>query len=64
MWARLNSLSHDFLRDLGAVFQPRLANAPAQGRRRRMLYTVLLPEPRKQARQTAQKPRTRREQGS
>ncbi len=33
----------DLLRDLGAVFQPRLANAPDAGRRRRMVYTVLLP---------------------
>jgi DNA-binding transcriptional ArsR family regulator len=37
----------DFLRDLRAVAQPRLANAPGPGRRRRMLYTVLLPEPQK-----------------
>ena len=37
----------DFLRDLHAVAQPRLANAPGPGRRRRMLYTVLLPEPQK-----------------
>jgi hypothetical protein len=54
----------DFLRDLSAVFQPRLANAPGKGRRRRMLYTVLLPEPRKQARQATQRPRTRRGKGS
>jgi DNA-binding transcriptional ArsR family regulator len=32
------------LRDLMEVFQPRLANAPAEGRRRRLMYTVLLPE--------------------
>ena len=31
--------------DLNAVFQPRLANTPAPGRRRRMLYTVYLPDP-------------------
>jgi Helix-turn-helix domain len=37
----------DFLRDFRAVAQPRLANAPGPGRRRRMLYTVLLPEPQK-----------------
>ncbi|EQD46390.1 Bacterial regulatory protein, ArsR domain protein, partial [mine drainage metagenome] len=35
----------DFLRDLLAVFQPRLANSPTEGRRRRMIYTVLLPTP-------------------
>jgi len=39
----------DFLRDLRAVVQPRLANAPGQGRRRRILYTVFLPEPGKPA---------------
>ena len=33
-------------RDLRAVFQPRLANAPGNGRRRRVLYTVTLPDPR------------------
>jgi len=35
----------DFLRDLAAVFLPRLANAPTKGRRRRMFYSVLLPAP-------------------
>ena len=35
----------DFLRDLGNVAQPRLANAPGKGRRRRMLYYILLPGP-------------------
>jgi DNA-binding transcriptional ArsR family regulator len=34
------------LRDVREVFQPRLANAPGKGRRRRMLYTVTLPDPR------------------
>jgi DNA-binding transcriptional ArsR family regulator len=33
----------DLARDLNAVITERLANAPAQGRRRRMLYTVSLP---------------------
>jgi hypothetical protein len=33
----------EFLGDLARIAQPRLANAPGQGRRRRMLYTVLLP---------------------
>src|ERR1700677_1213432 len=35
----------DYLRGLVAITQPRLANAPGQGRRRRMLYTVMLPAP-------------------
>lgn len=34
------------LRDVREVFAPRLANAPGKGRRRRMLYTVALPDPR------------------
>ncbi len=33
----------DFIRDLARVIQPRLANAPRPGRRRRILGTVLLP---------------------
>jgi len=37
----------EFLRDLAAVAQPRLANAPGKGRRRRMVYTVFLPAPEK-----------------
>ena len=35
----------DLIRDLQTVFQPRLANAPGKGRRRRTIYTVLLPAP-------------------
>lgn len=31
------------LKDLVAVFQPRLANAPTKARRRRLMYTVFLP---------------------
>jgi hypothetical protein len=34
-----------FLRELGEVFQPRLANGPGKGRKRRLVYTVLLPGP-------------------
>ena len=34
------------VRDVLEVFQPRLANAPGNGRRRRLLYTVTLPDPR------------------
>ena len=33
----------EFLQDLGRIAQPRLANAPGNGRKRRLLYTVLLP---------------------
>ena len=33
-------------RELREVYQPRLANAPGKGRRRRVLYTVTLPDPR------------------
>jgi Helix-turn-helix domain len=33
----------EFVRDLTRVIQPRLANAPKRGRRRRILGTVLLP---------------------
>ncbi len=33
----------ELMRDLARVVQPRLANAPAPGRRRRILGTVLLP---------------------
>ena len=39
----------DFVRDLQTLAQPRLANAPGKGRRRRMLYSVLLPGPEKRA---------------
>jgi DNA-binding transcriptional ArsR family regulator len=35
----------ELLRDLSIVFRPRLANPPAAGRRRRMVYTVFLPAP-------------------
>jgi hypothetical protein len=35
----------EFARDLSAVIQPRLANAPSPDRRRRLLATVVLPAP-------------------
>lgn len=35
----------ELLIELTEVFQPRLANAPGKGRKRRMIYTVLLPVP-------------------
>ncbi|MFE3059851.1 helix-turn-helix domain-containing protein [Nocardia sp. NPDC059239] len=34
----------DFARDLGRVLAPRLANAPAPGRKRRILRTILIPD--------------------
>jgi hypothetical protein len=36
-----------FARDLLAVVQPRLANAPEKGRRRRIMYNIILPAPEK-----------------
>lgn len=39
----------EFLRDFRSVFQPRLANVPGKGRRRRMVYTVFVPAPGKPA---------------
>ncbi|MHB1929555.1 MAG: helix-turn-helix domain-containing protein, partial [Acidimicrobiales bacterium] len=44
MWLTDAELA-DYMRDLLAISQPRLANAPTRDRRRRMLYTVLLPAP-------------------
>jgi DNA-binding transcriptional ArsR family regulator len=35
----------ELLRDLSIAFQSRLANPPARGRKRRMVYTVFLPVP-------------------
>jgi len=35
----------EFLRELRILVQPRLANAPGKGRRRRMVSTVFLPAP-------------------
>lgn len=35
----------ELAREVGAVFQPRLANAPARGRRRRVVYSVVVPAP-------------------
>jgi hypothetical protein len=42
MWLSDAELA-DYLRDFMSITQSRLANAPGAGRRRRMLYTVLLP---------------------
>jgi DNA-binding transcriptional ArsR family regulator len=44
MWLTDAELA-DYQRDLIAISQPRLANAPGPGRRRRMLYTIMLPAP-------------------
>jgi hypothetical protein len=45
-----------YVRELAAISQPRLANAPGAGRRRRMLYTVLLPAPEAQHDEAGQPP--------
>ena len=44
MWLTDAELA-EYLRDFAAITQPRLANAPREGRQRRMLYTVVLPTP-------------------
>ncbi len=44
MWLTDAELA-EFLQDLAEVFQPRLAHAPAKGRRRRTAYNVLVPAP-------------------
>jgi DNA-binding transcriptional ArsR family regulator len=45
MWLTDAELA-DLVRDLQAVFLPRLANPPTKERRRRTVYNVLVPEPR------------------
>jgi hypothetical protein len=52
MWLTDAELA-DYLRELATISQTRLANGPAKGRRRRMLYTVLLPAPESAGEQTA-----------
>ena len=60
MWLTDAELT-EYLRELAMITQPRLANAPGQGRRRRMLYTVLLPESETRHDETdASPPRARR----
>ena len=44
MWLSDAELA-DLARDLATLLQPRLANPPAKGRRRRTIYTVVVPEP-------------------
>jgi hypothetical protein len=55
LWLTDNELD-EFLRELAAVIQPRLANAPARKRRRRVIAGVLLPAP--ETRRTGKKPRS------
>jgi DNA-binding transcriptional ArsR family regulator len=55
MWLTDAELA-DYQRDLAAISAPRLANAPGDGRRRRMLYTVMLPAP--------EEPRAKHDPGS
>ena len=57
----------EFVRELGEIAQPRLANGPGKGRKRRMVYTVFLPAPEertpapRQKRTSKQAPRPRRQ---
>jgi DNA-binding transcriptional ArsR family regulator len=48
----------DFLRDVRVLMQPRLANSPAKGRRRRMVASVFLPAHEKPAADGGPKRRT------
>jgi hypothetical protein len=48
MWLTDAELA-EYLQELAAISQPRLANAPGKGRQRRMLYTILLPAPNTQS---------------
>jgi len=57
----------ELLRDMSIVFRPRLANPPGEGRRRRMVYTVFLPEPAPPVNEPpdqSRRPRTRRQRSS
>jgi DNA-binding transcriptional ArsR family regulator len=58
MWLTDAELT-DYLREFTAITQPRLANAPDGERRRRMLYTVLLPAPEPQRDEPDQPPQRR-----
>jgi hypothetical protein len=59
MWLTDAELS-DYLQDLAAITQPRRANAPGGGRRRRMFYDVLLPAPETQNGESARAAAPRR----
>ena len=54
----------DFLRDLARVVQPRLANIPTSGRRRRLVYSVVLPGPEPPVADVGTTPRARPPQAS
>jgi hypothetical protein len=60
MWLTDTELA-EYMRDLARISQARLANAPAEGRRRRTLYTVLLPAPDVQPNEPDQPPTRRRQ---
>ncbi|MBJ7610567.1 MAG: helix-turn-helix domain-containing protein [Candidatus Dormibacteraeota bacterium] len=67
MWLTDAELA-DYLRDLAAISQPRLVNAPAKDRRRRMLFTVMVPAPDNRSNETDQpspprRSRTRTKEG-
>jgi len=59
MWLTDAELA-DYLRDLAAISQPRLAHPPGEHRRRRILYTILLPAPESQDDHTHASPRPRK----
>jgi predicted DNA-binding transcriptional regulator YafY len=50
----------DLLRDLSAILQPRLANAPTKARRRRLIAGVMLPAPETRITDTERQPAKRR----
>ncbi|HUY97349.1 MAG TPA: helix-turn-helix domain-containing protein [Verrucomicrobiae bacterium] len=59
MW--LTDAEHsEFLRDVRALIQPRLAQAPAPGRRRRLVSSVMLPAPEERRGVAASRGRSRR----
>lgn len=66
MWLTDAELT-EYLRELAAISQPRLANAPGNDRRRRMLYNIMLPAPENTSTESAQPPprrsRTRNKDG-
>ena len=58
MW--LTDAEHaDLVRDLATVFQQRLSNPPAKGRRRRTVYNVIVPAPEARSVSAAIAPRSR-----
>jgi DNA-binding transcriptional ArsR family regulator len=59
MWLTDAELA-DLVRDVQTLFLPRLANAPGKGRRRRTIYTILLPAPENAARKATKVPSNRK----